>query len=524
MISMVVRLAVFLAVGLAVAHPGPVWAFNDVTAAAGGVAAGRDITGTVTIGLSPEQVKELTEAAARGATGPLTATIVDLSKQLGVTEDAARTLLRIVGEQDVPLERLSETLVRVANDYKRLQAQAAALSPENPTARDLATRAKAEIDAGHLEHAHELLRQATRVQIAAAQQARQLREQAQLAEDRQMLGAAGSTAAEAEVALTERRYAQAADLFDEAARYVPAGHPDDRLGYLNRQADALWRQGDERGDNSALQHAIQIDRRVLEERTRDRVPLQWAATEMNVGNALRILGERESGTARLEEAVAAYQLALEEATRDRAPLDWAMTQMNLGTALLRLGERESGTARLEEAVAAYRAALEEWTRDRVPLQWALTQMSLGNGLRTLGERESGTARLDEAVAAFRAALEETPRDRVPLQWAATQMNLGNALWRLGERESGTAAGRGGGGLSGGAGGGDARPGAAAMGDDADEPGQRAVAAWRAGERHRTAGAGGGDLPRRAGGMDARSSAAAMGDDAVEPRQRAGDAG
>ena len=51
--------------------------------------------------------------------------------------------------------------------------------------------------------------------------------------------------------------------------------------------------------------------------------------------------------------------------------------MNLGNALKALGERESGTARLEEAVAAYRATLQEWTRDRVPLQWAMTQMNLG---------------------------------------------------------------------------------------------------------------------------------------------------
>ena len=71
----------------------------------------------------------------------------------------------------------------------------------------------------------------------------------------------------------------------------------------------------------------------------------------------RTLGERESGTARLEEAVAAYREALQEKTRERVPLDWAMTQNNLGTALQTLGERESGTARLEEAVAAFRAAL-----------------------------------------------------------------------------------------------------------------------------------------------------------------------
>jgi hypothetical protein len=36
----------------------------------------------------------------------------------------------------------------------------------------------------------------------------------------------------------------------------------------------------------------------------------------------------------------------------------AMTQMNLGNALRTLGARESGTARLEEAVVVYDGALE----------------------------------------------------------------------------------------------------------------------------------------------------------------------
>jgi len=67
---------------------------------------------------------------------------------------------------------------------------------------------------------------------------------------------------------------------------------------------------------------------------------------------------------RLEEAITAYRAALEERTRARVPLDWAMTQVNLGTALKVLGERESGTARLEEAITAYRAGLEERTRAR----------------------------------------------------------------------------------------------------------------------------------------------------------------
>ena len=62
--------------------------------------------------------------------------------------------------------------------------------------------------------------------------------------------------------------------------------------------------------------------------------------------------------------------------RERVPLQWAMTQNNLGNALESLGERESGTARLEEAVAAYRDALKEYTRERVPYYRDLTQKNL----------------------------------------------------------------------------------------------------------------------------------------------------
>ena len=76
-------------------------------------------------------------------------------------------------------------------------------------------------------------------------------------------------------------------------------------------------------------------------------------TQNNLGNALGVLGERESGTARLDEAVAAYREALKEQTRERVPLDWAMVQNNLGIALSMLGQSESGTARLEETVAAF---------------------------------------------------------------------------------------------------------------------------------------------------------------------------
>ncbi len=95
------------------------------------------------------------------------------------------------------------------------------------------------------------------------------------------------------------------------------------------------------------------------------------------------LGEWESGTERLEQAVAAFTEALKERTRERVPLDWAATQNNLGAALTILGERESGTERLEQAVAAFTEALKERTRERVRLDWAATQNNLGRAIQLL---------------------------------------------------------------------------------------------------------------------------------------------
>jgi tetratricopeptide (TPR) repeat protein len=155
----------------------------------------------------------------------------------------------------------------------------------------------------------------------------------------------------------------------------------------------------------------------LKEQTRERVPLEWATTQNNLGNALDSLGERDAGTARLEAAVAVYQEALKEWKRERVPLDWALAQSNLGNALFHLGKREASTAGLEAAVKAYQEALEEQTREGVPLDWAATQASLGNALLSLGEREAGTARLEAAVGAFQEALKEQTRERVPLNWA-----------------------------------------------------------------------------------------------------------
>jgi hypothetical protein len=120
---------------------------------------------------------------------------------------------------------------------------------------------------------------------------------------------------------------------------------------------------------------------------------------------------------RLEEAVAAYREALEEQTHDRVPLDWATTQYNLGIALKAVGERESGTAKLDEAVAAYREALKERTRERDPLQWAASFGNQGVAMMLVADRTDDGALANTAAQQIEAAC-ETLRDGGQQQQAA----------------------------------------------------------------------------------------------------------
>ena len=70
-----------------------------------------------------------------------------------------------------------------------------------------------------------------------------------------------------------------------------------------------------------------------------------------------LIGERETGTANLEAAVTAYRNALMERTQDRVPLDWADTEYNLGRTLIDIGKRQNGTESLNAALEAFQKSL-----------------------------------------------------------------------------------------------------------------------------------------------------------------------
>jgi tetratricopeptide (TPR) repeat protein len=84
-------------------------------------------------------------------------------------------------------------------------------------------------------------------------------------------------------------------------------------------------------------------------------------SKANEGNALLRLGEREPGTARLDEAISRYSEALEVYSREATPLYWARTQLNLGVALRVLGERKGDPALVQQAVKCHVGAWEAFS-------------------------------------------------------------------------------------------------------------------------------------------------------------------
>ena len=182
-------------------------------------------------------------------------------------------------------------------------------------------------------------------------------------------------------------------------------------------------------------------RAALEEWTRDRVPLDWAEAQSNLGTVLRVVGKIEKDEAALNGAIDAFNAALGEWTQDRTPFDWAMANNNLGNALTDLGIMRNDRAMVEEGIAAYERALLEWKRDRVPLLWAATQNNIGATYATLGRGLDPDEALDafwRAVEAYEMCLEERTQQNDAWDWAGTNYNLATVLVDIADRTEGVA--------------------------------------------------------------------------------------
>ncbi|MGB5065735.1 MAG: hypothetical protein WBQ37_18550, partial [Candidatus Competibacter sp.] len=152
---------VMLLVGVLLGTGIPVTVAADSVTADHGVAAGGDIrNNTITIGATPEQVEALVRASNEALRTTYETQVKTLSGQLSVTQDTLASFFQILREQNVPLEKLPDTLATIAQRFREMQERLAVLNPEDPTTKALIEKARAALDAGHYDLADVLLSQA----------------------------------------------------------------------------------------------------------------------------------------------------------------------------------------------------------------------------------------------------------------------------------------------------------------------------------------------------------------------------
>lgn len=413
----------------------------------------------LSIAALPSEVRAQVQTAAADAAVPM---------------DTLYGLLDALGTEAPENPEALDQLLRSQTDaLRQIMDERRALTSTDPEITRLASLAQQALDEGAMQVSVGFWEQAKAryQQISATLDATE----AELEQRRREGGALLASVADTYVLSGD--YAAAAENFGLAFAEIERWDDALALTYKGKQADALFRQGDEKGDNSAIERAIALYHEMandmgstdarwgelqsglgsayaqLGERTgntglirdgvaafraaiasydRDTQPSRWATAQAGLATALSIAANTNTDPAELQESIDAYRAALEVLTPDGAPRDWARAQGNLGAALTLQARRDSKIETFDAAAAAVEAAMSVDTLDRAPLSWANLKDRIGTILMMKAQADDNPATLRDAIAAYREALTVATQDKAPLVWAGTQGNLATALWQLGE--------------------------------------------------------------------------------------------
>src|SRR6516162_2584310 len=137
---------------------------QQVRADTGSIAIGGSVTGsTINIGIPPEQLTALVRQAA-DLSETQKKVIAKLEGELDINQRQIRAALSVLGENDIPPERLAAKLVEIAESFKALKATASAQPGDDPKIAALKTDTQKAIEAGDLVKADALLAEAEAAQ------------------------------------------------------------------------------------------------------------------------------------------------------------------------------------------------------------------------------------------------------------------------------------------------------------------------------------------------------------------------
>jgi len=357
--------------------------------------------------------------------------VVDATRHADTMAAHAATLQALAQLKDIPLpplraglrrllgeglddEVIPGALERFADEYAKLRADLDRRTNAPFEVEELRHMARTLLDGGDLAGAGARLSEARAI-LRDARERMTIEESVVLGE-------------QASIARLRGEYETAVAMFRDAANLVSF---DSELawGFTVREADTLRELGETTGDPSRLHEAVDVYKEAVLLAPRDRDPIRWGATQNNLANTLKILGERGNFIA-VGEAVEAYRGAVSVFKREENLQAWAIAESNLANMIAKVGSDGDDEA-LSEAVHRLRSVLSVISPENLPDLWVKAQNFLANALNAIGLRGSKSA-LNCAVEAYRSALQHCSRESNPERWAETQNNLGVTLSAIGQ--------------------------------------------------------------------------------------------
>jgi hypothetical protein len=152
-------------------------------------------------------------------------------------------------------------------------------------------------------------------------------------------------------------------------------------------------------------------------------PLTWARAEILRQESLSTLAELDGDIEKLAEAVNGLAAVFDHLGRDHSPLDWAAANRALGEALVRLAETTEGARAFDQAAGCFGRALTVMERHRNLAARAEIAHAKALSVARRAEMEGDLKGLAAAEADLRAELAREPAGRDPLAWAVRQLAL-----------------------------------------------------------------------------------------------------
>jgi hypothetical protein len=201
---------------------------------------------------SPEQLERLVQAAVSGAVQQHAAEIAELSTKLGATQAALLAILRALGHDDVPAERLPEMFVSAVTQIVTMRE---ALSPPSNAGSDLAKLRQQvlfALDAGRFDEATRLLNEIRTQERATSERRRRAADESRADWLAGLQSEAETCALLARAALAQRDVGRAFDRFEEGLGVLGPTDAEHRWSYALTAAGALYDLGSLAGLNDAL--------------------------------------------------------------------------------------------------------------------------------------------------------------------------------------------------------------------------------------------------------------------------------